>query len=51
MLYDLEPDDSVTGGAWYSDDQHFDTEYVDVLNEQCFKYLEQRVTTKLFCNG
>lgn len=43
MLYNLEPDRSVTGGAWYSD-QDFESEFVEVLNQQCFKYLEQRVS-------
>ena len=42
MLYNLEPDRSVTGGAWYSD-QDFESEFVDVLNQQCFKFLEQKV--------
>lgn len=43
MLYNLEPDRSVTGGAWYSD-QDFESEFVEVLNQQCFKYLEQKAT-------
>ncbi|KAK3093269.1 hypothetical protein FSP39_013476 [Pinctada imbricata] len=43
MLYDLEPDRSVTGGAWYSD-QDFESEFVEVLNQQCLKYLEQKAT-------
>ncbi|ELT94539.1 hypothetical protein CAPTEDRAFT_19562 [Capitella teleta] len=42
MLASLEPDRSVTGGAWYSD-QDFESEFVEVLNQQCFNYLEQRV--------
>ena len=42
MLYDLEPAQSVTGGAWYSD-QDFESEFVEVLNQQCHKFLEQRV--------
>ena len=42
MLYNLEPDSTVTGGAWYSD-QDFESEFVDVLNQQCFKFLEQKV--------
>lgn len=41
MLYNLEPDSSVTGGAWYQD-QDFEAEFVDVLNQQCYRYLEQR---------
>ncbi|XP_065840036.1 DNA-directed RNA polymerase III subunit RPC6-like [Oscarella lobularis] len=41
MLYDLEPDQSVTGGAWYSD-QEFESEFVEILNQQCYKYLEQK---------
>ncbi|XP_013382572.1 DNA-directed RNA polymerase III subunit RPC6 [Lingula anatina] len=41
MLYNLEPDRTVTGGAWYSD-QDFESEFVEVLNQQCFKFLEQK---------
>ena len=42
MLFNLTPDRSVTGGAWYSD-QDFESEFVEVLNQQCFKYLQQKV--------
>lgn len=42
MLFNLEPDASVTGGAWYSD-QDFEAEFVDILNQQCFKFLQQKV--------
>ena len=42
MLFNLEPDTSVTGGAWYSD-QDFESEFVEVLNQQCFKFLQQKV--------
>lgn len=41
MLYNLEPDRSVTGGAWYQD-QDFEVEFVDVLNQQCLRYLRLR---------
>uniref|UniRef100_UPI0035902986 DNA-directed RNA polymerase III subunit RPC6 n=1 Tax=Myxine glutinosa TaxID=7769 RepID=UPI0035902986 len=41
MLYNVEPDRSVTGGAWYSD-QDFEAEFVEVLNQQCFKFLMQK---------
>jgi len=41
MLFNLEPDITVTGGAWYSD-QDFESEFVEVLNQQCYKYLEQK---------
>nr|XP_026692415.1 DNA-directed RNA polymerase III subunit RPC6-like [Ciona intestinalis] len=41
MLYNLQPDRSVTGGAWYSD-QDFESEFVEVLNQQCFKFLQQK---------
>ncbi|XP_074655052.1 DNA-directed RNA polymerase III subunit RPC6-like [Tubulanus polymorphus] len=44
MLYNVEPDRSVTGGAWYSD-QDFESEFVDVLNQQCFKFLAQKAAT------
>lgn len=41
MLYNLEPDRSLTGGAWYSD-QDFESEFVDVLNQQCYRFLEMK---------
>lgn len=47
MLYNLEPDASVTGGAWYSD-QDFEAEFVDILNQQCFKFLNQKVSACQF---
>lgn len=51
MLYNLEPDESVTGGAWYQD-QDFETEFVDVLNQQCYRFLElKREKTKNSTNG
>ena len=45
MLYNLEPDHSVTGGAWYSD-QDFESEFVEILNQQAYR-LELRETTIL----
>ena len=41
MLYNIEPDRSVTGGAWYSD-QDFESEFIDILNQQSHRYLEQK---------
>ncbi|CAN0405047.1 DNA-directed RNA polymerase III subunit RPC6 [Lethenteron reissneri] len=41
MLYNIEPDRSVTGGAWYSD-QDFEAEFVEILNQQCCKFLQQK---------
>ena len=42
MLYDLEPDPSVTGGAWYTE-QDFESEFVEVLNQQCYRYLYDKL--------
>jgi DNA-directed RNA polymerase III subunit RPC6 len=42
MLFDLTPDESITGGAWYSD-QDFETEFVDILNQHCLRFLQQKV--------
>ncbi|XP_029160067.1 probable DNA-directed RNA polymerase III subunit RPC6 [Nylanderia fulva] len=50
MLYNLEPDESVTGGAWYQD-QDFETEFVDVLNQQCYRFLEQKREKTKTCNN
>ncbi|KAL9695898.1 hypothetical protein quinque_015183 [Culex quinquefasciatus] len=41
MLYNLEPDRSITGGAWYQD-QDFEAEFVDVLNQQCLRFLRMK---------
>lgn len=49
MLYNLQPDRSVTGGAWYSD-QDFESEFVEVLNQQCFKFLQSKVSAKVACH-
>lgn len=38
MLFDIEPDRSITGGAWYSG-KEFESEFVEILNEQCYHYL------------
>lgn len=38
MLFDIEPDRSITGGAWYSG-KEFESEFVEILNEQCYRYL------------
>ena len=43
-LYNLEPDRSVTGGAWYSD-QDFESEFVEILNQQCYRFLQQKQET------
>ncbi|CAO1421534.1 unnamed protein product [Diamesa tonsa] len=51
MLYNLDADRSVTGGAWYQDSD-FDSELVDVLNQQCFRFLQQkRENAKKFKDG
>jgi DNA-directed RNA polymerase III subunit RPC6 len=41
MLFDLEPDRSITGGAWYSG-KEFESEFVEILNEQCYHYLMEK---------
>lgn len=38
MLFNLEPDSTLTGGSWYSGED-FESEFVDVLNQQCYRYL------------
>jgi len=42
MLFNLQPDQSVTGGAWYSEND-FESEFVEVLNQQCYRMLYQRL--------
>ncbi|GAX75508.1 hypothetical protein CEUSTIGMA_g2951.t1 [Chlamydomonas eustigma] len=46
MLFDLEPSREVTGGAWYTENQ-FDAEYIEVLREACFQYIQRQGDTTL----
>lgn len=41
MLYHLEPDISITGSVWYQNND-IETEFVDVLSQQCHRFLEQK---------
>jgi len=41
MLFELEPDSEVSGGVFYAD-QEFDMQFVDLLNQQCVKYLRSK---------
>ena len=41
-LYDLEPDRSVTGGAWYTDGD-FESEFVEILNQHSYRYLYEKL--------
>ncbi|GLH06654.1 hypothetical protein R5R35_011886 [Gryllus longicercus] len=41
MLFHLDPDSSITGGAWYCNED-FEAEFVDILHQQCLKYLKQK---------
>lgn len=44
MLYDLVPDVSITGGIFYQN-QEFDINLVEVLDDQCYKFIEKKHTT------
>mmetsp|Transcript_47678 Transcript_47678/g.93701 ORF Transcript_47678/g.93701 Transcript_47678/m.93701 type:complete len:298 (+) Transcript_47678:119-1012(+) len=41
MLYELEPAEELTGGAWYHGSE-FDEQCVQILRETCHKYIKQR---------
>lgn len=41
MLYDIQPASSLTGGAWYNEND-FETEFVDILSRQALKFLQQQ---------
>ena len=47
MLYGIQPDRSVTGGSWYTD-QDFDSQFVDTLVMMCHRFLEQKVFSTFF---
>lgn len=42
MLYDIEPDRSITGGSWYSGND-FESEFIEVLAQQCHRFLWEKV--------
>mmetsp|Transcript_6760 Transcript_6760/g.14940 ORF Transcript_6760/g.14940 Transcript_6760/m.14940 type:complete len:285 (-) Transcript_6760:528-1382(-) len=46
MLYELEPSRDLTGGAWYTENQ-FDSEFIEVLREACFQYIQRQGDTTL----
>ncbi|CAD7701120.1 unnamed protein product [Ostreobium quekettii] len=41
ILYSLEPAEHLTGGAWYTDMEK-DTEFIEVLQEACFRVINHR---------
>lgn len=49
MLYHLEPDTSITGSVWYQDND-IETEFVAILSEQCYQFLEQKRQKMKSCN-
>eukprot|EP00798_Chlamydomonas_sp_ICE-L_P004425 gene4425-14557_t len=46
MLFELEPSRDLTGGAWYTENQ-FDSEFIDVLREACFQYIQRQGDTTM----
>lgn len=46
MLFDLEPDSSITGGAWYSN-QEFESEFIEILTKHSYKFLEAKKSKAL----
>lgn len=47
MLYDLEPSVKVKGNAFYTAEGVFDSEFVTVLNKQCYLFIEQEGSVTL----
>jgi len=47
MLYELEPSKSITGGAWYSE-QDFDNEFAAALTEAALTYIHSKVRLVFF---
>ncbi|XP_046631389.1 DNA-directed RNA polymerase III subunit RPC6-like [Daphnia pulicaria] len=41
MLFEFQSDRTVTGGSWYSEGE-FESELVDILNQQCYRILQQK---------
>ncbi|XP_050436349.1 probable DNA-directed RNA polymerase III subunit RPC6 [Adelges cooleyi] len=50
MLYELEPDSSITGGAWYSN-QEFESEFIEILTKHSYKFLEAKKAKALKNNS
>ncbi len=47
MLNEIEPDRSVTGGSWYSGND-YESEFIEVLGQQCLRFLFEKVFIYLF---
>jgi len=47
MLYEIEPSRKITGGAWYSE-QEFDSEFIEMLQKQCFNFIYSKVISFFF---
>lgn len=41
MLAELEPSKEVTGGAWYTDSQQFDVEFIAIVRDALLRYIER----------
>ncbi|KAI8469355.1 MAG: RNA polymerase Rpc34 [Monoraphidium minutum] len=41
MLAELEPSKEVTGGAWYTQSQQFDSEFIAVVRDALLRYIER----------
>lgn len=41
LLYRLEPDISITGNVWFQD-KEIETEFIDILSQQCYRFLEEK---------
>lgn len=50
MLYHLEPDKSITGSVWYENND-IETDFIDVLCQQCYQFLEQKSEKMKSCNA
>jgi len=50
MLEHLKPDESVTGGVWYNG-KEFETEFADVLNQLCYRFLKQKREKMKSCDA
>ena len=42
VLYNLDVDSTLTGGPWYTG-QEFETQFVEILQQQCLKFLKHKL--------
>lgn len=42
MLYELQPDQELTGGPWFNDQHEYDEEFIRIIYDQVLKFVKEK---------